>query len=370
MAALCKNRIQDNIGANYHIFMNSVRGISEIIRYAGLDPKDVRVICAAGQSRAKNEAKLPEGFRIASTTDPVKVINFYTATCFEGTDIYDNIGRTFIVCDPHRPNTLMDISTSMIQICGRIRNSQFNNQLTLIYNNSRYEDAATVEEFERQIQKEVNEAEKNAEQINGMTGKMRKNLIDNIQRLDAPFLSVNGDTLEVDKNRINLDIINFKIVNGIYKTRYNINTALLNNGFKVVEETDEDNNLMEVLALSTIKYSECCELYHSIKEKQSGFVFKEDEQLVRLRNIHPGACEAVDKLGIREVRRMKYHKSNIHKKLLSMSRTAQDIKIHNEISRRFQKHTAYPIPRIKQVLAEIYNTVGLAKSPRATDLER
>lgn len=131
----------------------------------------------------------------------------------------------------------MDISTSMIQICGRIRDSKYRNQLTLIYNTSRYEDAASVEEFEREIQKEVEEAKINASQINGMTGKMKQCLIDNIQRLDAPFLSVDGDTIEIDQNRVNLDIVNYKIFNGIYKTRINLNTTLLNNGFKIVEET-------------------------------------------------------------------------------------------------------------------------------------
>ena len=97
---------------------------------------------------------------------------------------------------------------------------------------------------------------------------------------------------------------------------------------------------------------------------------KDDEQFVRLRNLNPEACIAVDKLGIEEIRRMKYHRSNIHKKVLATSGVAQDVKIKREIDRRLHKYVAYTIPEIKKTLAEIYSAVGLDKTPKATDLDR
>lgn len=96
-ADMCRNRIIDNTGANYHMFLNSVRGIIEIIQMVSLRPEDCRIICA---DKKDNEKILPTGFKIASTTDPVKTINFYTSTCFEGCDIMDRNSRTFIICDP------------------------------------------------------------------------------------------------------------------------------------------------------------------------------------------------------------------------------------------------------------------------------
>ena len=39
MAGICRNRLKgENIGSNYHIFLNSVEGIYWIIRNAGLTP--------------------------------------------------------------------------------------------------------------------------------------------------------------------------------------------------------------------------------------------------------------------------------------------------------------------------------------------
>jgi hypothetical protein len=88
-----------------------------------------------------------QGFDIVdSTTDPKK-FNFYTSTCFEGQDIYDENGRTFIVSEPHKQHTMMDISTSFIQICGRIRNSKYNGEIIHIYATSYYKDYPTLKEF-------------------------------------------------------------------------------------------------------------------------------------------------------------------------------------------------------------------------------
>ena len=96
-AEMCRNKIIDGVGSNYHMFMNSVRGIVEIIQLASLRPEDCRIICA---KNSINKTKLKAGFEIASTTDPVKRINFYTSTCFEGCDLKDTEGRIFIICDP------------------------------------------------------------------------------------------------------------------------------------------------------------------------------------------------------------------------------------------------------------------------------
>ena len=168
------NRILDGVGANYHFFMNSVKAISEVIQMAGLTPKSCRIICA---NTVANKGKLPAGFKISSTCDPVKTINFYTSTCFEGCDILDTKGRTFIVCDPNRKNTLLDISTSMLQICGRIRDSEFKNDMVIIYNTTRYEKEDTLDAFETRVQEEISKAEKNALALNIMDEGLRSQIL-------------------------------------------------------------------------------------------------------------------------------------------------------------------------------------------------
>ena len=168
------NRILDGVGANYHMFMNSVKAISEVIQMAGLKPENCRIICA---DTTGNKSKLPAGFQISSTSDPVKTINFYTSTCFEGCDIFDPKGRTFIICDPNRKNTLLDISTSMLQICGRIRDSEYKNDMGIIYNTTRYEKDDTLDAFEARIEEEISKAEKNALGLNIMDQGLRNQIL-------------------------------------------------------------------------------------------------------------------------------------------------------------------------------------------------
>lgn len=364
---MCKNRIADQVGANYHIFMNSVRGIIEIIKYAGLTPDNCRIVCA---ETSDNRKKIPEGFDISRPGDSVKTINFYTSTCFEGCDIHDKNGRTFIVCDPNKTNTLLDISTSMLQICGRIRDSRYKDEMTLIFNTTRYEDAASIEDYEAKIKREVNEAKQIAEALNTAPQSFRHNVLARSKELGAPFITEQDGQVVIDENMINLDRISYRIIHGYYHTQLNLDSALCDNNFNVVERTWADSRYVGLMTIQHLPFKQCCEQYAEIKDKQGKYVFKEDEQLVRLRNTNPEACIAVDKLGIEEVRRMKYHKSNIRKKVLATSGLAQEVKIKGEVDRRLHKFTSYTIPEIKQILAEIYSIVGLEKAPRATDLEK
>lgn len=162
MARQCKARVKYGGEDNFHIFLNSVQGISRIIRLAGLLPEECRVVCSTSENnRGRNQDKLPTGFTIGSTIDPVKTFNFYTSTCFEGQDIYDENGRIFIVSEKYKDQTKMDIQTSLLQICGRIRDSKYKMEITQLYGSSRYKDVSP-EEFKESLDKALVEAELNA----------------------------------------------------------------------------------------------------------------------------------------------------------------------------------------------------------------
>ncbi|MCD8173111.1 MAG: hypothetical protein LUD76_06580 [Alistipes sp.] len=164
MAGICRNRIGNGGEVNYHIFLNSVDDISSIIRTAKLTPDNARVICSRSEETLKkNLAKLPIGFDISKALDPVKPINFYTSTCFEGQAIEDSSGQTFIVSNAGKEHTLMDISTSFIQICGRIRNSAYKDEIVHLYSTSRYQTEVSLEEFEESTHNALKKAQEYAD---------------------------------------------------------------------------------------------------------------------------------------------------------------------------------------------------------------
>lgn len=148
MTGICRNRLKgENIGSNYHIFLNSVEGIYWIIRNAGLTPDNTRVVCSQSSGK-QNTAKL-HGFPISRTADETRMFNLYTSTAFEGCDIYDERGRTFIVSEPYKAHTMPDISTSFLQIAGRVRNSIYGWEVIHLYGATGNQRTVSPDEFER-----------------------------------------------------------------------------------------------------------------------------------------------------------------------------------------------------------------------------
>ncbi|KAA6314505.1 hypothetical protein EZS27_034885, partial [termite gut metagenome] len=148
---IIKLAINGKMFGNLHFFVNSVEFIAVVIKH--LPPELVRVVCSKnehpGKGNKTNQKKLGDKYPIASTTNEVKLINFYTSTAFEGCDIYDENGRVFIVSDNYKKQTLLDVSTLIVQICGRIRNSKYNTKINHIFNKTEnwYNKYPSYEEF-------------------------------------------------------------------------------------------------------------------------------------------------------------------------------------------------------------------------------
>ena len=119
---------------NLHIFVNSVEFIAKVIDLAKLAPEQVKTVCStSGDNAEVNRRKLGKAYAIGQPSDPVRKINFYTSTCFEGCDLYDENGVTFIVSDGNKSHTLLDISTLFTQICGRLRDSKYKGEIIHVY---------------------------------------------------------------------------------------------------------------------------------------------------------------------------------------------------------------------------------------------
>lgn len=128
---LLEQRIYECMHSDYnlHIFLNSFATIKKLVNEYEKLP--YRVVCSPNQ---KDKSSL----NFQSVNSPVKKINFYTATAFEGVDIYDPVGKTIIVSDSKIISTMMDISINITQIAGRLRNSQWLNEIEYIYSATKH----------------------------------------------------------------------------------------------------------------------------------------------------------------------------------------------------------------------------------------
>ncbi len=167
---LCRQVIEQGRTGNLHFFVNSVEFIDKAIKKAGLTPEQVKIVCS---DNIENSRKLG-GLPIETPSDPVKKVNFYTSTAFEGCDIYDKQGRIYIVSDASKAQTLIDISTLFIQICGRLRDSIYNTEITHIFSNTRYSEDLTLEEHTAKTRETLGKAVKLADDINGLPDDSRE----------------------------------------------------------------------------------------------------------------------------------------------------------------------------------------------------
>lgn len=198
---------------------------------AKLAPEQVKVVCSvSGDNGENNQRKLGKDYPIGQPSDPVKKINFYTSTCFEGCDIYDENGVTFIVSDGNKSHTLLDISTLFTQICGRLRDSKYKGEIIHVYSTTKYSREVTLDEFVASTKKVLAEAVSYADEINKLSDTTRIKTLSKIKYINEQYVRIEDNRLIVDKNLANMDIVNFKICRHIYRTYVNLTNELQRNG--------------------------------------------------------------------------------------------------------------------------------------------
>lgn len=203
--------INETDDKNLHIFLNSVKTIKELVNKCGLT--NYRIICSA-QNKEYNKI-----------TDPVCKINFYTSCAFEGCDIYDENGLCVIVSDTNISTTVLDISTKVRQICGRLRNSKYKDQVVLILNTSKHRYAGTSEnDFMLKVAESELLGKANETVFIEASELGKKSMLRGYDREASATMYVNKyeDKLFFDPNIKYLDIYNYKLISEIYNTSISV----------------------------------------------------------------------------------------------------------------------------------------------------
>ncbi len=315
----------------------------------------------------------------------MKRINFYTSTCFEGCDLYDENGKVYIVSDRKKSHTLLDISTLGIQICGRIRDSKYKTKIGHIFTETRYNKFLSYKEFKESTQKQLSETKDWLNAVNQMDDKNRKKTINLIEHnnksgLNEMYIHNENDRLEIDENLINLDIVNFKITKCLYQHRVLLQHEYLRNNFNLTDEKQViyTDKLAEN-PKSKISFKDLFDEYAILREERGNqFIFgNENDRTSLIEQERPLVKEAYNKLGVKKVKEMNYYVGNIKRALINIQ---TDISIDAKIVKclkenGFSDGITIPVKNIKNILKNIYTSLGLRnsygkiKTAKATDLE-
>lgn len=354
-AAICRATL--NKEHNAHIFCNSVDFINKVTKSLNLRKEDVRIVCS--KSNEKNASKL-SGYKIESTLDPVKKINFYTSTCFEGCDIFDPNGKIYVMCDGSKAHTLVDISTTLGQIGGRIRDIK-DNSIDLIYRQSRYVNV-TKEQFEIATQSNITKAEELLAERNTVF----INFLD-VDKLNSVYLNIEvvdgKPDIKFEKILLNIDCANFELQH-TYSVKANLIAELsgLFSAVTIVKPWAEELEILEAERQNKLSFKQKCELYKEYIENTDVFKFT--------CNFDKDVVKAFEVLGYNELERLSFHKGDIEKALVSKSNLSEPNKIF-KLLKAYDLKTGSTISNAdaKLLISEIYNKLGITKAPAASQIE-
>ena len=358
---------------NLHIFVNSVEFIAKVIDLAKLTPDKVKVVCStSGENSENNQRKLGKDYPIGQPSDPVRKINFYTSTCFEGCDLYDKNGVTFIVSDGNKSHTLLDISTLFTQICGRLRDSKYKGEIIHVYSTTKYSRDVTLDEFVASTKSVLAEAEQYAADINALPEKSRIKTLSKIPYINEQYVRIEDCRLVVDKNLANMDIVNFKICRHIYRTYVNLTSELQRNGYTITRHTfSEIIEKIESNANARVTFKELFDEYHRLKTTKPSFSLESHEDLcAQIAVKYPLVKQAYNELGTGKVQALKYHVGNIRRELTKQMRLPSEYKIVKMIDTVFPKQTLIPKSKAKTELQRIYDDLGIRHTAKAADLAK
>lgn len=217
---------------DYFFFVNSVTAIRQIAKAAKLSPDEVKIICGKNEI---NKEKLKE-FSFGDATGANKTFTFCTKSAFYGVDFHSEAGLAIIVSEGYAKSSLLDVSTDIIQIAGRIRTKEnpFKNLILHIYNTGVMCQSKT--EFDEWFNGKLKYANKTIEAYQVLPQELRCSITERI-KTDEPdeFVYYNEveNQVELDDLKIAHAKYKFEAIDNIYTNGLSLREAYMKAGYNV-----------------------------------------------------------------------------------------------------------------------------------------
>jgi hypothetical protein len=337
--------LDETLEGNAYFFINSVDFIKELVKLLNLNDENTRGIWSKYN-------KTNPGIALSSTTDSPKKINFLTSTCFEGADLYDENAKIYIVSDKSKAHTLVDISTSFQQIACRVRNSKYSDNIAHIFTHTRYDVELTYNQFKKETEHGIAEANELALEFSNLSEKARTIIKD----VDQPYLFKINNSFVYDENLVKIDLYNFKVTKCLYKLRVNLNDSYKTNGFNVKEYNSLIKNDFKISNVFKEVVIEC----EKLDVDYLNWAFKQ----------YPFLQIAIEHLGFEKMKELNYNKSHIERYASKYILSSEKDKITTALNSYYEIEIGVFISnsRLKVILETIYQTLGINKIAKASDI--
>lgn len=353
---LIQMALAGKVKGNIYLFVNSVRAIKELVAKNKLTEENCRVIYSKS-----NPTKV--GIPNSTVESDPKKINFLTSTVFEGCDVFDPDGRTVILSDPYYSHSLLDISTSVQQIAGRIRDSKYIGEILHLYKQNHYRDLSP-DEFSAYIEDQIKTGKEVEATFNSLPELVRVNLT----CVPNNYIQKTEDNhLYFDPNLPKLDLFNYQVEN-IYSS-----TVTLREEYReqsISAELGKDNSvcldyyrLNDGVGIDNVNFKEL------VQEIREANCIKRNILLDEAEAYYPFIRDAIYKLGFERLESLNYVQKDIKNELLLISDTTNDAKVFCKLG--YTTGMFYSNSTIKGDLQLVYNELGYTKRcAKATDLSK
>lgn len=196
--------------------------------------------------------------------------------------------------------------------------------------------------------------------------------------INEPYIKVTDGVTTIDRNMANFEIVNYKIVNNIYQSKCNVINELTQSGLNV---TNDDDYMapanIKLLTQAKPSFKELFDLYCQIAPTLDIETFSSmydehpDWRIELIERKNPLVHQAYWQLGENEVKRLKYHTSNINREIeLRRHKIGTNGQIECVLPFWFKEHMAMPVKEVKEKLQNLYKSTGIQQTAKATDLKK
>lgn len=356
------------------IFLNSVNNIVNIIKQTELKPEEVNIIVGNSEDNDRQIARIGEGFkrgRIPLKGETHKKFTFCTSTAYAGCDFYSTNAATFVISDCNRPNTAVDIATELVQIAGRQRLAcnPFRQFLTFVYNVNAEE--VEQETFNEHLCRKVNVTLDEIRDNNNAGEALRAKRIKDFRRIPDNVKYQDSYTMYDEQkgefvfNRLAyvneqycFDVQKFNYQNGVI-----VKKLLQDSSFDVSE--NQTYAVYQEQLKHLIKkepFVDMMQAYCEYRAKQGLIV---NLAMSTLESKYPELRYYYEALGVDRIKALNYKEKKLLNEIHIMKTKN---KIRHELHGIIHIGDRILTTDIQQTLHDVYDRLGIDKSPKATDL--
>lgn len=356
------------------IFLNSVNNIVNIIKQTELKPEEVNIIVGNSDDNDRQIARIGEGFkrgRIPLKGETHKKFTFCTSTAYAGCDFYSTNAATFVISDCNRPNTAVDIATELVQIAGRQRLAcnPFRQFLTFVYNVNAEE--VELETFNEHLCRKVNVTLDEIRDNNNAGEALRAKRIKDFRRIPDNVKYQDSYTM-YDEQKGEFVFNRLAYVNEQYC--FDVQKFNYQNGVivkKLLQDSSFDVSENQTYAV----YQE--QLKHLIKKEpfvdrmQAYCEYRAKQGLIvnlamsTLESKYPELRYYYEALGVDRIKALNYKEKKLLNEIHIMKTKN---KIRHELHGIIHIGDRILTTDIQQTLHDVYDRLGIDKSPKAADL--